>query len=113
MNSSVFSELPFEKDGVPGWISLLKHDIVMCSFFFLTSMEPIHTPNNCSLLHLHSNDRNSLKRLILEKKNSIKFFFFKSRVTIVTVMLWTCMWHQAKFSLYICINIYVHIYIYI
>ena len=39
----------------------------MLSFCSLTSMEPILIPN-CSLLYLHSNDMNSWKKFISEKK---------------------------------------------
>ena len=42
-------------------------DVEVCSFCLLASIEQILVPN-CSLLYLHSNDMNSLKKLFLKRK---------------------------------------------
>ena len=45
-------------------------DVMMHSFCLLASMKRILIPN-CSILYLHSNDMNSLKRLFLKKSTNI------------------------------------------
>ena len=75
---------PFALDNrvTPGWIPsvcffLTWHDVEMCSFCLLDTMELILLPN-CSMLYLDSSDTGSFTSVLLKKSYCYKYNCYKN-----------------------------------